>query len=123
MPALLYLKFVAIVHLRTAIFPLTCQNCKSNKAVYLGQCVAAELYSGNLLLDGHNHLVVDLLLKGTYLLLGTQNLLLVLLQLLGNVPLRIHKGLLADPIVGNLILMGVPHLKIISEYVVVTYFQ
>ena len=121
--ALLNIQFVTVVHLRTAVFSLASQHCESHKTVYLRQCVAAALYSGNLFLDSHHHLMVDLLLQRTYLLLRAKNLLLILLQLLGNVSLRIHKGLLADPIVGNLILMGVPYLQIISEYVVIAYLQ
>ena len=62
---------------------------------------------------------IDALFDHQHLLLGPEDLLLVFLQLLGDVAFGIGKGLLADPALGHLVLMGVAHFDIVAEDVVV----
>ena len=58
-----------------------------------------------------------------YLVLRTENLLLVLLQFLGNVAFGIGKGLLAYPLCRHFVLMRVAHFDVITEDIVVAYLQ
>ena len=62
---------------------------------------------------------IDALFDHQHLLLGPEDLLLVFLQFLGDVAFGIGEGLLADPALGNLVLMGVAHFDIVAEDVVV----
>ena len=62
---------------------------------------------------------VDALLQDEHLLLGAENLLLVLFQFARNVTLGVGEGLLAYPRLGDLVLVGVADLDIVAENVVV----
>jgi len=69
--------------------------------------------------DAGDDVGIDALFDHQHLLLGAEDLLLVFLQLLGDVAFGIGEGLLADPGLGHLVLMGVAHFDIVAEDVVV----
>ena len=66
---------------------------------------------------------IDALFDDEHLLLGAEDLLFVLLQLLGDIAFGVGQRLLADPRLRHLLLMGVAHLDIVAEDVVVADFQ
>ena len=89
----------------------------------MGNQVGVGLYLLDILLGIHNEVVEEFCLQREYLLLGTEYLLLVFLQFLGDVSLGLSKSLLAYPLLRHLFLIGVSHLKVISEDIVISYFQ
>ena len=68
--------------------------------------------------EGHD-VGIDALLENEHLLLGAENLLLVLLELLGDVTLGIGQRLFAYPRRGDLVPVGVTDLDVVAEDVVV----
>ena len=89
----------------------------------MGRQIGVGLYGGDILLHVHHQFVEEPCLERQYLLLGTQNLLLVFLQLLRDIALGLCQRLLAHPLGRHLVLERVPHLQIIAEHVVIAYFQ
>ena len=71
----------------------------------------------------HHQIVEKLGLKGKYLILCTQYLFLVFLQFLRDVALCLCQRLLAHPLLGHLILIGITNFEVVAEHIVVTDFQ
>ena len=65
----------------------------------------------------------ELILQGHHPVRGGEDLVFQVLQLLGDVPLPVHQGLLADVGVRHLVLEGVGHLDVIAEDLVVADLQ
>ena len=65
----------------------------------------------------------QLIFQCHYPLRGGQDLMLQVFQLLGDVPLAVHQGLLTDVCLRHLVLEGVGHLDIVSKHLVVADFQ
>lgn len=70
-----------------------------------------------------DQLGVNPLFDQQHLLLGTENFFFILFQLFGDIPLGVGQRLLADPRLGNLVLVRVADFDIITEDIVVAYFQ
>ena len=81
------------------------------------------MYLGDKLLHREYQIVEEFGLKTEYLIFCTQNLLFVLLQFLGNITLCLSQGLLANPLLRHHFLIGVTHLKIVAEHIVIAYLQ
>ena len=96
---------------------------KAQQAVQVCQQVGVDLYLRNELLHGQHQLIKQPRLQRQYLVLGTQNLFLVFLQLLRDVALGLCQGLLAHPLLRHLVLVGVAHFEVVAEDVVVAYLQ
>ena len=62
-------------------------------------------------------------LDGGYFLFRTHDFLLIFLELWSDVAFRADESLLAYPVFGHLLLMGVAHLDIIAEHVVESDFE
>ena len=122
-PAFPDVQGLAVVHLGTAIVALYGLLCKARKHIHLGEDAAVHLDGGNLLLDAADELPVQAGLDGVDAVFGREDFLLVLFQLFGDITLRIHQGLLADPLRRNLVPIGVADLNIVAENVVVGYFE
>ena len=75
----------------------------------MGHHVGINLDLGNELLKSQYQVVEELLFEGEYLVLSTQNLLLILLQLLRDITFCLGQRLLANPLLGHLFLIGVAH--------------
>ena len=72
---------------------------------------------------GKHQIVVYFLLQRQNLLLGAQNLLLVFLQFGRDVTLGVHQRLLANPLLGHAVFVGVAYLDVVAENVVETDFE
>ena len=66
---------------------------------------------------------IELSLKSQYLIFRTQYLVFVFLQFLSDVALSLCQGLLANPVRRHVVLIGVAHLEVVAEDVVVAYLQ
>ena len=123
MAALADVDHLAVVERRTHVAPFDGQPCERLQAVDAGHDGGVAQQHGERPADVGHQLGVDALLDDEHLLLGAQNLLLVLLELLGDVALGVGEGLFADPVGGNLLLVGIAHLDVVAEDVVVADFQ
>ena len=121
--ALLYLENITIVHQRAAVTVVLGGPGKRQQAVQTGYQGRILLHSRDIGLDVCYKLIVDTGLYGVYLLLGSADLFLVLLQLRSDVSFGRDKGLLADPLGRHLLLVGIAYLQIVTEYIVVTDSQ
>ena len=121
--ALAYVELQAVVDHRAHVVVVFGHLGKAHKAVELGDEVGVDLYLGDELLHGRDELGEELLLEGENLLVGTQNLLLVLLELLGNVALCLCQRLLAHPLGRHAVLEGVAHLEVVAEHIVVAHLE
>ena len=65
----------------------------------------------------------ELCLQLQYLVFGSENLLLILFQFLGDISFRLCERLLPYPCGRHFVFVDIPHFKIISEHIVVAYFQ
>ena len=61
---------------------------------------------------------IELLLDGQDTFFGTKDLRLIFLELFGYIAFGINQGLLADPIFGNFIFMGVSNFNIVPKNVI-----
>ena len=96
---------------------------KREQTVEVGQQVGVDLYLRNKLLHGQHQLVEELCFERQNLVLGTENLLLVLLQLLGDVALGLGQRLLAHPFLRHQVLIRITHFQVVAEDVIVAYLQ
>lgn len=119
MAALADVDHLAVVERRTHVAPFDGQPCERLQTVdagHDGRVVQQRLQRAA---DGGQQLGIDALLELEHLLLGAEDLLFVLLELLGDVALGVGEGLFADPAGGNLLLVGIAHLDVVAEDVVV----
>ena len=114
---------VAAVYDRTHIVVLFSCLGSTQQAVQKGYDVSILLYLWDKLLGSNDEFVEQALFQRENLIFSTQNLLLIFLQLLCDVSLCLCQCLLAHPFLWHLILIGVAHLQIVSEDVVIAYLQ
>ena len=65
----------------------------------------------------------ELCLQLQYLVFGSENLLLILFQFLGDISFRLCERLLPYPCGRHFVFVDIPHFEIISEHIVVADFQ
>ena len=114
---------VAIVHHRTDVAVLLCRLGKAEQAVYACQDGGVGLHLLYKRLYGDDEFVEDTCLEREYLLFGTQNLLFVFFQFLGDIALGLHQRLLAHPLLWHAVLIRVSHLEIVAKHVVIANLQ
>ena len=71
----------------------------------------------------HYHLAKEAFFHRKYLLLCSENLLLVFLQLLSDVSFCLCQRLLSNPVGRYLVLVCIADLQIVSENIIITYLQ
>ena len=123
MPAGLDIQGKPVTDFRTAISVFRGQFCKPGQNIQLGNHHRVLLngpYSGLYL---GNQRVIDSRLECVDFVLGGKNLLFIFLKFLSNIPFCIDKSLFADPFLRDFVLVGVADLDVITEDIVVTYFQ
>ena len=91
--------------------------------VELRRYAGVELYGRNVARQRGRQLCVEARLEGVDLVLGRQNLLFIFFQLGSDIAFGVDECLLAYPLLGNLVAVGVGDFEIISENVVVGYFK
>ena len=118
MTSLLYIDDLAVIHFRTAVAVGYRQVGKAAEHVQTREDAAVLLDHGYICLNLRHKFSIDLHFKGVYALFSTKNLLLVFLQLFGDVPFGIDQGLFPYPFFRHTVLVGITHLQVISEDVV-----
>ena len=114
---------VGVVNRRSHVFVLLSCLGSREQTVEMGYETSVGLYLLCVLLSGCDEFVEELCLQCENLLLGTENLLLVFLQFLGDVSLSLGESLLANPVLWHLFLVCVSHLKVVTEDIVISYLQ
>ena len=121
--ALLDVDVETLVNHRAVIFIVDGGARESAKAVELRNELRVGLNGRNVVGDSRHEFAKQSVLDNQNLLLRTENLLLVVLQFLGDVTLGIDQRLLAHPFCWHLILVGVAHLDVVAKHIVVGDFQ
>ena len=111
------------VHVGAAVVVPHRHHGKGGEGVDLRHRRGGLLDAGGLGGDPLAQLGEQLVLQGHHPVRGGQNLLLQVLQFLGDVPLAVHQGLLTDVGVRHLVLKGVGYLDIVAEDLVVADLQ
>ena len=96
---------------------------KRQQTVEMSNDIRVDLYLRNKLLHTQNQVVEELRLERQNAVFCTQDLLLILLQLLCYIALGLRQRLLAHPFCRHLVLIRVAHLEIIAKHVVIAYLQ
>ena len=117
------LQCMPIVQYRTAV---------AERAGVQGECtqhIQSGYHLGTLLnaADPDHHFLhercIDLVLQGEHALLGTEYALFQAFEFVGDIPLGAHERLFAHPLVRHLVLVGVAHLQVVTEHIVVAHLQ
>ena len=114
---------LAVVEHRTHVAPLAGQPSEGLQAVDARHHGRVAQHRRQRTADKCHDLGIDALLQHEHLLFGAEDLLLVLLELLGDVTFGIGEGLLANPRRRDFLLVGVADLDIVAEDVVVADFE
>ena len=123
MASLLDVDDVGVVDDGAHILMLLCSLGSREQTVETSDKIGIGLYLLDILLRIYDEVVEEFRLQCENLFLGTEYLLLVFLQFLGDISLSLGKSLLAYPLLGHLFLVGVSHFEIISEDIVITNLQ
>ena len=110
MAALTDVQDVAVVYHGAHIVVLCCRDGKGNEAVQFGHGMGILLQGLDELLHVLHQFGVELCLESQDALLGSEDFLLIFLQLLGDIALCLCQCLLAYPVRGHLVLECVAHL-------------
>ena len=112
-----------IVHHRTVVMVLDRQTGERRQHVEPCQLCGVELYGVDILHHLPHELRIYASLYDGYLLLGAEYLLFIHLQLFGDIALGIDERLLSDPLLRHLVAVGVGHLHVVAEHIVVAYLE
>ena len=123
MPSLADFDTRTVVERRTDVVALPSDTGERLQAVDTRHDSGIPLQSSQGMRNEPDQFGVNPLLDQQHLLLGTENFFFVLFQLFGDISLGIGQRLLADPRLGNLVLVRVADFDIITEDIVVAYFQ
>ena len=113
----------AVVDVRADILVLGCRGSKTEQAVELCGYVGIGLHHRYVLNERQHQFLVQARFDDGYPVIGSGNLVLQVFQFLGYVPLGIGECLLASPLLGHVVLVGVTHLKVVTEHIVESDFQ
>ena len=113
----------AVVHIRTYIAVLCSDHGKGEQAIELRQYASIELQLRHPFAEGEHQFLINAVLNDLDAFFRGLYLLFVLLELVGDVTFGIDECLLADPLRRYLFLVGVTHLEVIAEDVVITDLQ
>ena len=112
-----------VVHIGADILVLRCHGSKRQQAVQLRHDIRIHLHLRHIVGQREHQLIVETILYHLYLLFRRQNLVLVLFEFLCDIALGIGERLLANPLGWHLLFVGVTHLKVVAEDVVIADFQ
>ena len=96
---------------------------KGTENVHRGNCRGCALNSFQLGGEEVAYLRKDIRLQRESLVLGAENGVFSVFQLLGDEALGVGEGLLAYPALGDKVIVGACHLQIVAEHAVEAYFQ
>ena len=123
MAAAMYVDGIAVVHDGAYVSVLLGALSKGEEAVELCQERRIALDGCDVGREGCDELVEEHGLEAEDAFLGTHYLVLVLLEFLCDVSLGLRERLLAYPVRRHLVAVGVAHLEVVAEDVVVAYLQ
>ena len=123
MTPLLDVEHLRVVYHRPYISVLVRSLCKRQQTVHSGYQVGVDLYLWNIFLHGNNQLIEKLRFQDQYLLICTENFLLIFLQFLSDVTFCLRQSLLANPVFRHLVLKGITNLEIITKDIVIAHFK
>ena len=121
--AVLQVQLAADIDHRPGVVVLHGNHRERAKHVQHGHCLGGGLHPGKLVRHMLAHLLEQLALQRNGLVVCPQNAVFQFFQLLGDVPLPIGQGLLADVVLRHLVLVAVGHLDVVAEHPVVACFQ
>ena len=113
----------AVVHRGAAIAVLRRYGGERTQHVQVAYAPRHSLHLAHPLGSGIPQMAEQLILQRRHPALGGQNLVLQLLQLLGEKPLAVHQGLLADVILRHQAVVAFGHLDVIAEHLVIAHFE
>ena len=119
MPPLADFNFIREIHRGAAVVVIQRHSGQAAQHIQPGYGRRRLLDARQLRRNRRSHLLVQLGRAVNGLLLGVQYPFLQLLYLLGNVPLGIGQGLLADIVRRHLILEGIGYFNVIAEHPVI----
>ena len=121
--ALLDVNDPALIHHRAAVVPLHRHRGKGEEHVQLGYAARRPLHLPHP--GGHcvPQLAEQLILQGGDAGLGGENLVLQVFELGGDEPLAVDQGLLADVVLGYQVVVGLGHLDVVAEHLVIPDLQ
>ena len=93
------------------------------EAVKLGNDGAIVLDSRDILSHSGHQFIEQATFNDKDFLLGTQDFFLIFLEFLSHIALGIDKRLLAYPLLGHFVLVGVAHLDIVAEHIIICYLE
>ena len=109
------------VNHRTDVLILLSHFRETQQAIQVGNDIGIDLNLRNKLLHTENQVVEEFGLEGEDLIFSAQNLLFVLLQLLGDIAFSLGQCLLANPLWRNQFLIGVANLEVIAKHIIISY--
>ena len=119
----MYVYHVAVIDDRTDVAVLLRTLGEGKEAIELGEERGVLLYGSYISCQSRDETVEDLCLEAEDAFLRTHNLVLVLLEFLGDVTLGLGQCLLANPVGRHLVLVRVAHLEVVAKHVVVANLQ
>ncbi len=123
MSSVLYIYFATVVELRTGVVPLSGNDGERQQHVDLGNGRRGRLQTRNHGAQILYELRVYARFDSQNTLLGAENLLLVLFELLCDVSFCVFERLLANPVGRHFVLVRVADFDVVSENVVVADFK
>jgi hypothetical protein len=107
----------------TNIFVFLRHLCKRQQTVGTCDHIGIDLDGRNVFYQAFYQRRIELRFDNRNFIFGAQYLFFVFLQFLGDVAFGVHERLLANPIVGDFVLMRVAHFDVISEYIVKPHLE
>ena len=123
MAAVLDLNDPAGVHLGPTVIVVHRHSGEGEQHVQLAYARSCLLHLAHLTCRGLPQVAEQLVLQGGDPGLGGENVMLQVFQFLGDEPLTVAQGLLADIVLGHQGVVGLGHLDVVAEYLVVAHLQ
>ena len=123
MASLLDIDHAAQIHLRAAVAPLGRGGGEGGQHVQPGHAGGGLLHRAHLGGGGVPQLPEQLVFQGGDPAPGGEDLVLQVLQLLGEEPLAVHQGLLADVVLRHQAVIALGHLDVVAEHLVIPHLQ
>ena len=111
------------VHQRHTVLVGRRHHGKGGEHIHLGHRRRGGLDLGHMGADLLSQLHEQLVLQGYHLVLGREDGVLQLLQLLGDIALGVDGGLLAHPVLGDQVRLGLGHLDVIAKDLVIAHLH
>ena len=85
--------------------------------------IRVQLHLRHPFAESEHQFLIESVLNNLYLLFGSSDFLLVGFEFVGYITLGVDESLFSDPLGWHLFFVCVTHLKVIAEYIIVSYFK